>query len=156
MTITDVVDRLSPVARSTGVAALDERLASVGWHEKGPVPGGSRRTWAFGAVSGTQYSSSDRMSFMEVTVDIRDPESADPEDEGPFYEEFERKFHSAVTEAAEILGPPSFVATYGDQDFPDDMDAVMVAGWRDGGSGLFICFKHEDSGVPFRITAVVT
>lgn len=71
-------------------------------------------------------------------------------------DEFEAKFASSVSEVRLVMGEADFVGEYGDQGFPEDVDAMAIAQWRHDGSQLAVNLKHEDTGLPFRITVTAS
>ncbi|MEU5992943.1 hypothetical protein ABZ806_28590 [Spirillospora sp. NPDC047418] len=91
-------------------------------------------------------------AFLEATLEIAwpDPESLTSEEQ--LAEDFEIRFRTNLAQVGRRLGEPAFVGTYGDEGFPEDIDAVMIALWPMNSAGLSLNFKHEDSGLPFRIT----
>ena len=152
--VPDVVAALADVARQPGIGPLEERLAAAAWSQDAPGSGGLHRQWRRGDVVGTQYGRGSA-AFIEVTMLVAWPDLEDLDSEDHLMTEFEDKFERAVGIAASSLGAPHFNGTYGETGFPDDVDAVMTASWSLG-SELHLNLKHEDSGVPFRLTATVS
>jgi hypothetical protein len=122
--------------------------------EKRPGASGLRREWQKGDIVAAQFGRGST-AFLETTVEIARPDPEDPDSEDQLTVEFERRFGRNLAQLVAHLGEATFVGSYGDEGFPDDADAVMIALWRISSGMVALNFKHEDSGVPFRITATV-
>jgi hypothetical protein len=150
-TVPDVVAALVDVARQPQMEPLEERLAAAGWSQDAPGSGGLNHRWRRGNLVATQYGRGP-IAFVEVTMLMAWPDSEDPDSEDRLMTDFEGRFERAASIAQTTLGPAHFHGSYGEAGFPEDVDAVMTASWSLGG-GLRFNLMHEDSGVPFRLTA---
>ena len=133
--------------------SLEGALRRTGWTEVPPGTRGLGRQWEKGEVVARQYGGG-LNAFVEVTIEIREPDSPDG-DEEPYMEDFEERFNRSLAQAVSLLGQASFAGEYGDDGFLEDADAVKLAYWSVNDRTAALNFKHEDQGVPFRITVTL-
>lgn len=155
VTVSEVVSALSRVVYVNQPAPLEDRLLAAGWNPGDPGSAGLHRSWHSAGLVATQFGRGSD-ALVEVTVDIRHPDPDDMSSEDAMLDEFEAKFASSVSEVRLVMGEADFVGEYGDQGFPEDVDAMAIAQWRHGGSQLAVNLKHEDMGLPFRITVTAS
>ncbi|MEV6348081.1 hypothetical protein [Actinoplanes sp. NPDC051851] len=127
---------------------LEVRLRATGWD---PRMAGLLRQWRRGDLIVTQYGRGS-ISFIEETIDLSNTYFDDRDSEERLMGDFEEKFTRSLSACSAELGEPSFVGSYGDVGFPEDLDAVMTARWIRRFGAIALNLKHEDQGVPFRIT----
>jgi hypothetical protein len=147
-----VLSAFAQVANRDPGASLEDRLVASGWVEGQPGSGGLHRRWQQGDIVAIQFGRG-ADAFIEVTLEMAKPDSEDPHSEDRLTAEFENRFKRNVARASAELGEPAYLGSYGDEGFPDDLDAVMTALWPADSGGVGLNFKHEDWGAPFRITA---
>ncbi|MFJ8104215.1 hypothetical protein [Streptomyces sp. NPDC096132] len=146
--------KFAQIANFDSSASLEDRLRESGWLEQPPGARGLHREWRNGEIGAVQYGRG-LNSFLEVAVDVVLPDPEDPDSEERLTVEFEDKFERILARCASTFGAAAFVGSYGDEGFPRDVDAVMVALWPARSGVIALNFKHEDWGVPFRITVTV-
>lgn len=136
-----------------GAAGAEQRLAARGWREADA----RRRIWSSGELVGQLFPGAGRdgsdhleVSLVAVPGDVDDAGAEERLDE-----EFRALFEGGLEHVRRALGPPGLVGAVGQDGFPEEIDAVLVAEWQAGAGGLFLAYMHEDSGLPFRIVAVV-
>jgi len=139
--------------RGAGMS-IEERLTDTGWVEMEPGSGGLHRQWRKDEIVATQFGRGASV-FLEVTTELVKADPDEPSSEDRLTAEFETRFERNLAEANQVLGAAAFVGSYGDEGFPEDVDAVMTAQWPVGVGVLALNFTHEDWGVPFRVTATV-
>ncbi len=149
-----VLREFSRVAQMDSGASLDDRLRSAGWSENDPGSGGLHRQWTLGKIIAAQYGRGPS-GFLEVTLELVRPKPEDPRNEEELLLDFENRFEGSLVQAVSALGDATFVGAYGDEGFPEDLDAVLTAQWLYQAGTAALNLKHEDQGAPFRITTTV-
>ncbi|WP_157438329.1 hypothetical protein [Actinomadura latina] len=92
-------------------------------------------------------------AFLEATLEIAWPDYPKSlTSEEQLAEDFEIRFRTTLAQVGRRLGGPAFVGTYGDEGLPENINAVIIALWPMSSAVLSLDFKHEDAGLPFRIT----
>ncbi|GIF09905.1 hypothetical protein [Actinoplanes siamensis] len=148
---TAVLHALEQVVRVETGESLEARLRSAGWDEGQPGSAGLLRRWQNGDLVVTQYGRG-ASAFIEATIDLSMPDLDDLDSEERLMKDFEERFATNLDACSAELGEPSFVGSYGDAGFPEELDAVMTARWLRRSGVIALHLKHEDDGVPFRIT----
>jgi hypothetical protein len=154
LTAAHILSAFTHVAARDATTSIEDRLIDTGWVEMEPGSGGLHRQWRKEEIVARQFGRGSN-SFLEVTTDLAKRDPDDPDSEDRLTAEFEARFQRNLAEITQVLGAASFVGTYGDEGFPEEIDAVMTARWSTGDGAVELNFKHEDWGVPFRITATV-
>jgi len=131
--------------------SLEARLRLVGWDEGQPGSAGLLRHWQNGDFLVTQYGRG-ISAFIEATIELSRPDPDDLDSEERLMEDFEARFARSLAACSANLGEPSFVGSYGDDGFPQELDAVKTARWLRRSGTIALNLKHEDEGVPFRVT----
>ncbi|MGW2890216.1 hypothetical protein ACWDDN_33920 [Streptomyces griseoruber] len=149
-----ILMKFSQIASFDSNVPLEDRLRGSGWLEQPPGTRGLHREWHNEEIAAVQYGRGSD-SFLEVSIHTTFPDPEDPDSEERLTVEFEDKFERSLARCIHTLGSAAFVGSYGDEGFPEDVDAVMVALWPVGSGVIALNFKHEDWGVPFRITVTV-
>lgn len=154
MTVVDVLAAFVRVTQGRPDLSLENRLDSAGWVEGEPGAAGLYRQWRIGEIVGTQFGRGSS-ALLEVTVEMATLDTDDLDSEEELMDDFERRFAESVSAAVAEVGDPSFVGSYGEDGFPEDLDAVSTARWPRPAGVIAVHLKHEDQGLPFRITATV-
>lgn len=127
---------------------LERVLSCNGWIR---TQDGLCRLWSQNGLTVKQYGRGDS-AWIEANIQVLDAVECEEEAASAVFEEY---FTMAAATISSILGESRFVGEYGDQGFPDDLDAIMRADWGGAHFVLALNFKHEDAGLPFRITVSV-
>jgi len=154
MTAAEVMRAFVQVAQGDPNMSLEDRLIASGWRESHLGAAGLHRRWQVDEILGTQYGRGSS-AFLEVPIELAMPDLDDPDSEGLLLEDFEARFTENLSVFTAEVGDPAFVGSYGDRGFPEDLDAVSTAQWPLLAGVMAVHLKHEDQGVPFRITATV-
>ncbi|TNH21091.1 hypothetical protein FHG89_32375 [Micromonospora orduensis] len=155
MAAAEVMRAFAQVAQGDPNLSLEDRLGAAGWGESRLGAAGLHRRWQIGEIVGTQYGRGSS-AFLEVTIELAMPDFDDPGSEELFFEKFEGRFAENLAVVTAEFGHPTFVGSYGDEGFPEGLDAVSTAQWPLLAGVMAVHLKHEDQGVPFRIAATVT
>jgi hypothetical protein len=155
MTVVDVLVALARVADGRPDLSLENRLESAGWVKGEAGSAGLHRQWWIGEIVGAQFGRG-MSAFFEVTVEMAGPDIDDLDSEEDLAKDSERRFAESVSAAAVEVGDPAFVGSYGEDGFPEDLDAVSTAQWPRPAGVIAVHLKHEDQGLPFRITVTVS
>lgn len=154
--LTRAVGLLRPLVADGAEGGAEQRLARHGWR----LTDVGRRLWSSEGFVGQLFPGlgRDDTDQFDVTLLAR-PGDGDDGDDGDHeercHEEFTALFGDGVERLRPVLGEPGFVGEVGQDGFPEEIDAAMLALWQTGAGGLFLAYMHEDSGLPFRIVVIV-
>lgn len=144
---------LLPLLADGATVGTERLLASHGWQ----VADRARRTWSSGGLVGQLFPGAGRdgSDHFEISLVAAPGDVDDAPAEERLHEEFSARFDDGFEYVGRFLGRPDLVGVVGQDGFPEEVDAVMIATWPVGAGGFFLAYTHEDSGLPFRIVAIV-
>lgn len=149
-----VAEALAPLTTVGAVGSTEERLAARGWQ----VTDGERGLWSVNDFTGQLFTELGRgeTDLLEVTLLSVEGDVDDGEYEAATHDKFAILFTDVVDRVRDVIGEPDFVGNeYGEEGFPEEIEASQLALWQGVSGGFMIAHTHDDSGLPFNIMAFV-
>lgn len=145
---------LAPLTSDSATGSTEEKLAANSWRVTDSVRG----LWSVSGLTGQLFSDLGRgeTDLFEVTLLSTPGDVDDGEYEAGVHDKFTIFFTDVVDRVRDVLGEPNFVGnSYGEEGFPEEIEASQLALWQADSGGFLIAHTHDDSGLPFNIVALV-
>ena len=154
--IPEIANAIKDVSWRWSKEGVEECIHSLGWHFIERVL--HRQEYLVtGDIQASVFFQESECIAIEIDLDVfLHSDALSQFDYDEKVDEYFAKYEQAVLLAEKVLGQPLFNDGAAARGFPEDEDAVWLTLWKFPTCRLMIQLRHEDRGLPFRLSIVIT